>query len=160
MNLVGPGPVDVHYDDAHAALAGVRPAGRWVDLGTGAGFPGIVLAAQAPEARVELVDSRRKRCTFLEEAVALSGATGIDVRNERVEVLDAGVYDGVTARAFAAPEVVVAEARRLLKPGGVVVLFLQDDGPLPPHPGFEVAGETPYSVAGLRRRSVTLRKLS
>src|SRR5688572_1968559 len=38
MNLVGPGDLEEHYADSEAALAGLRPVGRWADLGTGAGF--------------------------------------------------------------------------------------------------------------------------
>lgn len=65
MNLVGPGPIAPHFADSEAALAGLDPVGRWVDLGSGAGFPGLVLAAMYPSVAVDLVDSRKKRCVFL-----------------------------------------------------------------------------------------------
>lgn len=159
MNLVGPGSLDVHYADARRALAGLDAAGAWVDLGTGAGFPGVVLAAMFPAATVELVDSRAKRCVFLEEVVERAGATGVTVRCARLESLPDGAYDGVTARALAPPPEVLDYARRLLRPGGRVVLFLQEDGQLLDHPGFEAVGGNAYIVDGKARRSVFLRKL-
>jgi 16S rRNA (guanine527-N7)-methyltransferase len=160
MNLVGPGPVDVHYADARAALQGLGARGLWVDLGTGAGFPGIVLAAMFPEAEVELVDSRQKRCVFLEEVLGRAATTGVRVRCLRLESLEPGAYDGLTARALAEPAVVLEHARTLLKPGGRVVLFLQGDAPVPPHEGFVVAGDRRYQVGGKGRRSVWLDRLA
>ena len=74
MNLVGPGPVDLHYADCAEAVRGLDPQGQWADLGTGAGFPGVVLAAQYPELHLDLVDSRRKRCAFLEQVLAQAAA--------------------------------------------------------------------------------------
>ena len=160
MNLVGPGSLDIHYDDAHRALAAVPPAtGRWADLGTGAGFPGVIFAALHPDASIELVDSRVKRCVFLEEVVDRAGATGIDVRNMRIEDLEDGVYDGIMARALAAPAEVVALARRLLRPvDGRVILFLQAHAETPAHDGFRVEHEVSYEVDGKARRSVVLRR--
>jgi 16S rRNA (guanine527-N7)-methyltransferase len=157
MNLVGPGPIDVHYDDARLALTGLEPTGHWADLGTGAGFPGVVLAAMFPGVAIDLVDSRQKRCVFLEEVVGRAGATGVEVRNQRIEELDDQQYDGITARALTAPEGVVALARRLVRPGGQVVLFLQAEAVTPAHDGMDVILETPYVVDGKSRRSVVLR---
>jgi 16S rRNA (guanine527-N7)-methyltransferase len=157
MNLVGPGPIDVHYTDAERALAGRELTGHWADLGTGAGFPGIVLAARHPRVRLDLVDSRRKRCVFLEECVHRSGATGLEVRCTRVETLPDAHYDGVVSRAFAPPPAVFEHARRLLKPGGQIGFFLQDDTRLPAAEDFEHVAETPYVVDGKSRRSVWLR---
>ena len=164
MNLVGPGDIGVHYDDASRALAGLEPTGRWVDLGTGAGFPGIVLAAEHPDLQVDLVDSRRKRCVFLEHVLGgLPGPDGdrdrarVRVLCQRVEALPAVAYDGVTARAFAPPEAVMEHARRLLKPGGTLVLFLQGDARVPPSADFREERDTPYTVGGKARRAVSLR---
>jgi hypothetical protein len=69
-------------------------------------------------------------------------------------------YTGVTARAFAPPERVLAHAARLLKPHGTAVLFLQDDTVLPSDSRFGVVAERPYSVAGRHRRSVELTLLA
>lgn len=156
MNLVGPGPIGVHFDDCADALAGLDASGRWVDLGSGAGFPGLVLAARHPDAHVQLVDSRAKRCAFLEQVVGEAGAEGVTITCDRVETLPSHSYDGITARAFAPPADVLAHAARLLVPGGQVVLFLQDDTVVDVPPTFSVVRETPYVGDGRRRRSLTL----
>jgi len=164
MNLVGPGPVEEHFDDCHRALAAVAPTGHWADLGSGAGFPGLVLAARAPSLRLDLVDSRQKRCTFLEMVLeeAEVDPTQVQVHCTRVEKLPSETYDGVVSRAFAAPATALEHAERLLVPGGVAVLFLQDHAPDCPHPQAEdprwtVFHVEPYRVGGRRRKAVQLR---
>ena len=72
MNLVGPGPIEVHFTDCERALEGLEPRGEWADLGSGAGFPGLVLAELHPELSLILVESRRKRCWFLEHVLTLN----------------------------------------------------------------------------------------
>lgn len=159
MNLIGPGPAAEHVEDCDKALAGLRPEGRWVDLGSGAGFPGLVLAARWPELSVDLVDSRRKRCVFLEQVLGTAGVapSRVRVRNARVEDLE-GPYDGLVARAFAPPDEVLAHAARLLRPGGLAVLFLQADADVPIPDGFEVFHVERYRLGGKDRRSVTVRR--
>jgi len=151
MNLIGPGPLEGHYEDAEKGLQGWEIEGRWADLGTGAGFPGIVLADRFPNVDVELVDSRRKRCVFLEEVASRAGASAanITVRNVRVEALDSGVYDGVVARAFAPPDEVLIYARRLLKPGGQALLFwLKSQGVASLRDGMTMGPRRDYTVQG------------
>ncbi len=159
MNLVGPGDVGVHFDDCTLALAGLEPQGHWVDLGSGAGFPGLVLAALFPELKVDLVDSRQKRCVFLEAVLGEAGvAQGrVTVHQARAETIE-GPYDGLVARAFTAPEVVLDYAQSLLRPGGLVVLFLQDDAQVPVREGFASFHVEHYTVDGKRRKAVTLRR--
>ena len=158
MNLVGPGPIQEHFDDCARALVGIEPQGRWADLGTGAGFPGVPLAARWPELQVDLVDSRRKRCTFLEHVLEEAGVDPGRVRVicDRVENLS-GPYDGVVSRAFTAPEGFLGHGARLLRPGGVAVLFLQADAAIPDHERFEVFHVEPYRLGSKRRKSVALR---
>lgn len=160
MNLVGPGSIGVHFEDCASALAGLKATGAWVDLGSGAGFPGLVLAARSPEATVELVDSRQKRCAFLEQVVGEAEAAGVTVTCARVEELPSAAYDGVTARAFAAPTEVLEHARRLLRGEGRVVLFLQEDGEVPDAPDFVIERDNAYNVEGKRRRGVVLRRVT
>src|SRR4051794_36896370 len=70
LGFLGPGPVDVHIAHALAFTAGRPEATRAVDLGSGGGVPGLVLAQLAwPQCRWVLVDSMVRRCAFLREAV-------------------------------------------------------------------------------------------
>lgn len=161
MNLVGPGPIAPHYADSAAALGWLTPSGRWADLGAGAGFPGIPFAARFPEVAVDLVEIRQKRCTFL-EAVLLEASAALKTRPAPVRVLCTRIedlpdhsYDGIVARALAPPAEVLEHARRLLVPGGTVVLFLQDTD-APGAPDFTPAGEHRYVVDGKARRAVAL----
>ena len=158
MNLVGPGPIGEHFDDCNLGLAGLLPTGRWADLGSGAGFPGLVLAAAHPELQVDLIDSRRKRCTFLERVV-LDAAQGhrIRVLCERVEDVPGALYDGVTARAFTPTPEALEHAARLLRPGGLALLFLQLDQGV--SGGWETLRETRYRLPdGRERRTLLMRQ--
>jgi 16S rRNA (guanine527-N7)-methyltransferase len=155
MNLVGPGPIDVHFEDCRRGLDGLALAGRWADLGSGAGFPGLVLADRFPSLSVDLVDSRSKRCVFLERVVAEAEASDrIRVHCARVEELPDGAWDGVTARAFAPVDEVLAHADRLLRAGGSALVFLQLDQE-PTQPGWRAVHEVRYALSdGRPRRTV------
>jgi 16S rRNA (guanine527-N7)-methyltransferase len=93
-----------------------------VDLGSGAGLPGIVLALLLPDAEVTLLEPMAKRAAFLEECVAELGLGNTGVRRARAEEL-AGtlMMDVVTARAVAPLDRLAAMAVRLLRPGGIVL---------------------------------------
>ncbi len=155
MNLVGPGPVEEHFDDARRALDGLAPTGRWVDLGSGAGFPGLILAELFPDVELELVDSRAKRCWFLEHVLATAPARPgpTRVRNTRVEALPAAHYDGVVSRGVAPPPPVIDPPRGRGRPGGALVLLLQDDAEVPLPDDFRRERTNRYRVAGRARRS-------
>lgn len=158
MDLVGPGPVQPHYDDCLQAVRDLPVTGAWVDLGSGAGFPGFVLAACFPEATVHLVERRQKRATFLETAVAEAKLRNARVLCDDTAAQPAGAFDGVISRAYKPPPDLLPEAHRLLKPGGLLVLMLAAD-PAPPSPGFELFHVKHYEVDGRPRQAVTLKKL-
>lgn len=161
MNLVGPGPARFHLEDCAEALRVLSaPAGRWVDLGSGAGFPGLVFAARFPAVPLDLVDSRRKRCVFLEEVLAAglpAEHAPVDVRCARIEDLPAATWDGAMARGLAAPAQVLAWAERVLVPGGRLLLMLTAGQPLHPPEGWQVEAEYAYAIDGRERRAVLLR---
>jgi 16S rRNA (guanine527-N7)-methyltransferase len=119
--------VDVHVADALVALdlAEVRSARRMADLGSGAGFPGLVLAAAMPAARVSLVEASAKKCAFLARAVDAMGLANVEIVPVRAEEWDAGMgrCDLVTARALAPLNVLVEYAAPLLEPGGALVAW-------------------------------------
>lgn len=153
MDLVGPGPLEPHLVDASESVAGLEATGRWADLGSGAGFPGVALAAAWPDARVDLVESRLKRAVFLENLVAEAGLGNARVLRQRAEDLEPG-YAGLISRAFLPPEAYLSLARPLLAPGGRVVVLLGDRGFTPPE-GWLSLDERRYAVPdGARRRIV------
>lgn len=155
MDLVGPGPLSPHFTDAARAVDALGPVtGRWADLGSGAGFPGVALAARNPGATVLLVESRRKRATFLETVVAQAPLPNTTVACARTEDLP-GPFDGLISRAYKAPEGVLQDAARLLAPGGRVALMLGDADWSPP-PGWRVVAAARYPVEDGHRRLVVL----
>ncbi|HEY1631049.1 MAG TPA: 16S rRNA (guanine(527)-N(7))-methyltransferase RsmG [Rhizomicrobium sp.] len=87
-------------DSAQLAPLIPQSAKSLIDLGSGAGFPGMVLALLRPELRVVLTDSIAKKCRFLEEVAVRTGAN-VEVRNARMESLKPEPFDVVTARACA-----------------------------------------------------------
>ena len=165
MNLVGPGDLEPHYLDARRGLAGLHPVGLWADLGSGAGFPGIVFAAMFPEVAVHLIERRQKRAVFLEavliEARDLVAARPAPIEVQRVDLtaLSPGTYDGVLARALAPAAEVLTIAWPLLKPGGQAVLFIQGDAREPHVDGYARVAVHPYRVEGRAHKTVSWRKI-
>jgi 16S rRNA (guanine527-N7)-methyltransferase len=119
--------LDAHVADALVALDldELRAAARIADLGSGAGFPGLVLAAALPDAAVALVEANGRKCAFLQEAVEAMGLANATVVWERAEAWSAGreSQDVVTARALAPLAVVVEYAAPLLREGGSLVAW-------------------------------------
>ncbi len=87
-------------DSAQLVRFEPKPSSSWVDIGSGAGLPGIVIAALV-EGPVTLVEPRRLRAAFLQETVAESGlATRVTVKASKIENVR-GQFDVITARAVA-----------------------------------------------------------
>src|SRR6266568_1151267 len=124
--MVGPGPVEAHLDHAEALAAAVSADfhGRFLDLGSRAGVPGLVLLAVWPRATGVLLDARRRRCSFLEGAVQeLELADRAAVACSRAEELARdrefrGVFELVVARGFGAPATTAECAAGFLEEGG------------------------------------------
>jgi 16S rRNA (guanine527-N7)-methyltransferase len=155
MNLVGPGPLRPHFVDSRGAVAGLDATGRWADLGSGAGFPGIALAEACPSAQVLLVESRLKRAQFLKRLVIETGLGNVEVFHGRSESLEPGL-DGLISRAYRVPEAVLKDAQRLLLPAGRAVL-LSGSG-LAEMAGWQVLHADRYPVVdGDRVRTVMAR---
>ncbi|QYJ07303.1 16S rRNA (guanine(527)-N(7))-methyltransferase RsmG [Qipengyuania flava] len=75
--------------------------GPWLDLGSGAGFPGLVIAAMRPEISVILVESRARRVEWLERVAALMGLQNCRVEGQRLEKVEDFEASVISARAFA-----------------------------------------------------------
>ncbi len=116
---------DVHLADSLAALElGVFGDGqRLVDIGAGAGFPGLPLAIACPASSVVLVDSQMRKCAFMGRAAASSKLTNAEVVCRRIEEWNAGflVHDIALARALAPQPVVLEYAAPLLRLGGLLI---------------------------------------
>ncbi len=124
-NLVGPATLAEvwtrHIADALQLLHLAPEATRWLDLGSGAGIPGLVLAIAGrdrPGFRVDLIESNARKCAFLTEAARLTGAPA-RVHNARIEEA-IGAQEGVEivcARALAPLSQLLAWTEPLLKTG-------------------------------------------
>jgi 16S rRNA (guanine527-N7)-methyltransferase len=119
--------VDVHLADSLIALSldPVRSARTIVDIGSGAGFPGLPLAIALPGADVSLVESTGRKCEFLERAVGVAELANVRVIHARVELLadSRGRYELATARALAPLAVVAEYAAPLLAEHGTLVAW-------------------------------------
>lgn len=119
--------VDAHIADALVALELEPVSSAWqiADLGSGAGFPGLVLAVALPEARVWLVESNQRKCEFLDRAIERMDLDNAHAVPERVEAWEEGIRrcDLVTARALAPLNVLVEYAAPLLRPQGALVAW-------------------------------------
>lgn len=98
------------------------PAGEWLDLGTGAGFPGLAIAALQPGRSVTLVDSRRLRTEWLQRAADNLGLANVRVVLSRVEDLPSGPHAVISARAFAPLDKLVTLSARFSTPDTVWLL--------------------------------------
>jgi len=133
--FLGPGPIDAHVRHARAlaGFAGAAPE-SFLDLGSGGGVPGLVLAEEWPEARGILLEARARRCAFLDDAVTVLGLEGrLAVACGRAEelardpALRASV-DLVVARSFAPPAVTAECAVGFLRPAGRLLVAEPPDG--------------------------------
>jgi 16S rRNA (guanine527-N7)-methyltransferase len=120
----------VHVADSLAGLEvdGLRDARLIADLGSGAGLPGLVLAAALPQARVVLVESVRRKAEWIAATAAACGLANAEAVWARAEAWEAGrgICDAVTARALASLPVLCEYAAPLLREGGVLVCWKGD----------------------------------
>lgn len=127
MNLVGPNELELfwsrHALDSAQLIKFASQAKRWVDLGSGAGFPGLVVAAflaDQPDTAMHLVESTGKKAAFL-RSVAEEAGLPVKVFNQRIEDFGAGegLYQVVTARALAPLNRLIPYAKPILDRGAI-----------------------------------------
>jgi 16S rRNA (guanine527-N7)-methyltransferase len=142
--------VQRHVADSLSALElpFVREAKRIADLGSGAGWPGLALAAALPGARVSLVESAIRHCRYLERAVEVSGLENVTVVNARAETWPEGIgaHDLVVVRALAPLPVLVEYAAPLLELGGALVAWKGRVEPVEEADGLAAASEVGMSA--------------
>jgi len=116
-----------HLADSLVALElpGVPAARCVVDIGSGAGLPGLPLAIALPEARFALLESASRKCAFIKGAVEACGLTNVEVVHARAESWRAGLdkFEVGLSRAVASLEVSLEYAAPLLRPGGVFIAW-------------------------------------
>lgn len=116
-----------HFGESLLAAKHFELRGRLLDIGTGAGFPGLALKIAFPELAVTLLEPVAKKRAFLKEAARVCGFEQVEVRGERLEDIaeqSAGQFDTATMRAVGNLESLVPLAARCVKPGGQVLLWL------------------------------------
>jgi len=136
LGFLGPGPSVFHVEHALLTVSLSPTEGKALDLGSGGGVPGLVVAVARPGLDVVLLDSMAKRCDFLAEAIHQLGiADQVKVEHGRAEVLAQrpdlrASFDLVTARSFGPPAATAECAAGFLRSGArLLVSEPPDDDP-------------------------------
>ncbi len=129
-NLVGPGTpeqwLERHTLDSLAAEP-FLPSGPVLDIGSGAGFPGLPVAVARPDCRLTLVEPRQKRAAFLRNAVATCGLVNAVIEERSVGKGERGAFTAAISRATWPLPRLLELAAPLVASGGRVVAFLGAD---------------------------------
>ena len=153
--FLGPGPVSPQRRHAEAFLPSLRGRRRVLDLGSGGGLPGLVLASAMPDCGFVLLDGNERRCRFLERSVDALGLQGrVRIELGRAEELARrpdlrGGFDAVVARSFGPPAATAECAAGFLgEPGDLLVVSEPPEGSAErwPPEGLEVLGLRPVGL--------------
>jgi 16S rRNA (guanine527-N7)-methyltransferase len=162
LGVLGPGPVRDHIEHAEKfvrALVGVPAGERILDLGSGGGVPGLVIAERRPDLTIVLLDSMQRRVALLEEAIdQLGWGARVSAVLSRAETFgrdssQRASFAAVTARSFGPPATVAECASPLLMVGGLLIVSEPPDQPDRwPASGLSEFGlvAEPSSVPGLQ----------
>jgi 16S rRNA (guanine527-N7)-methyltransferase len=146
--FLGPGPIERHLRHAAGFVSLARTqseseSARLLDLGSGGGLPGLVIAEAWPTATLVLLEANERRAQFLERAVVRCGfQERVQVAHLRAEIagrdpLYRGSFDGVVVRSFGAPAVVAECSAPLLRKGGWLIV---SEPPGDPNEGLQTDG--------------------
>ena len=125
-----------HFLDC-AALQKLLKTGSVIDLGTGPGFPGICLAIIEPKRKITLVDSNRKKTTFLTHVKNELELNSVIVRNERVEHINRINDENIVCRAFKEPEEIVKGLKDKITKRNKITLMVSRESPVS-FSGFDI----------------------
>ena len=142
-----------HLLDSLAVVPHVANATTILDVGSGAGLPGIPLALALPQAQITLLDSNQKKTAFLDQALIELQLRNAGVVCERAEKYQSNqLFSVVVSRAFSDLAAFVAQAGRLVAPGGTLLAMKGV------HPADEIAqltgGESEFTLSGVTSLSV------
>ena len=157
-----------HYIDGALAAEFMDPSGLTLDLGSGAGFPGLPLAIRRPGWPLLLAEPRGRRLAFIEEAAALLGLDNVSVYPHKAGPRFDRAVDNLVSRDFEPTAAILARAAAWLPAGGRVYLMkgprvdreLEEAAREPQWAEFELESDRAYTLGagGLRRRFLTWRK--
>ncbi len=147
--------VDLYLADALviAASRDVAKGRRWIDVGSGAGAPGLVLALLAPDLELTLVEPKARRVAFLRSAVGALSLANVRVERSRSDALPAGGWQVALSRATLPPPEWLAEGARLATDAVWVLLARAEP---PALGGWHVARDVGYRLplGGAERRAL------
>lgn len=149
--------VENHILDSLQVAPWVGGRRRLADIGSGAGLPGIPLAIAAPHLNVVLVESRRRKASFLRAVRRETDLSNVEVFEGRAEDL-AESFDVVISRALGPMRTFLDLAETLLLPGGLAIAMKSKAALSAPerHAAFEAPKVIAYDLAGDRRRLLLL----
>jgi 16S rRNA (guanine527-N7)-methyltransferase len=148
--------VDLMLADAFVLARHLPLAARVVDVGSGAGAPGLALALTRPDLRVTLVEPLGKRASFLRTAIGDARRADIGLERVRGEALQGRrAWDAAISRATLAPQAWLDLGATLAAPGGCVGVLLAKDAP-PAHPRARILTNVAYAwpLTGAERRAL------
>jgi 16S rRNA (guanine527-N7)-methyltransferase len=147
--------VDVHLADSLVALelAALRDASSIVDIGAGAGFPGLALAIALPGCRLTLVDGNGRKCEFVARMAAAAGIENAAAVCVRVEQWPDGIaaHDVALARAVGPQPVVLEYAAPLLRVGGTLLDWRGQRDPEEEERSLRACGELGLELVRIER---------
>lgn len=109
----------LHLLDGLSVIPHLPLAGRVLDVGSGMGVPGVIIAIMCPYLQVTLIDSNGKKAAFLRQVKIELGLTNLEVINQKVEAFKPQLpYEIIISRAFANLQLFVELTGNLLKPDG------------------------------------------
>jgi 16S rRNA (guanine527-N7)-methyltransferase len=140
-----------HFLDSLTVVFALRGRATLVDVGSGAGFPGVPVAIACPAMRVTCVESVHKKAAFL-QALRRELRLDLEVLAARDAALEQ-TYDAAVSRATWDPAEWLQHGGRLVRPGGVLIAMQSaQQAPLVAPPGFVSAEERWFTVGEARRK--------
>jgi 16S rRNA (guanine527-N7)-methyltransferase len=120
-----------HYLDSLALAKFIGPESFWLDVGTGAGFPGLPCKIVRPDSRAMVIDKNQKKITFVKEAIRILSLNNIEALKQDADIdgfrnILAGKLDLVVSRALSEPSYAFDICFKYVKKGGVLCLMLTE----------------------------------
>lgn len=146
--------VEHHIVDSLHVAAHLSGCNRLADIGSGAGLPGVPLAIALPKMQVCLIESRRKKASFLREARRSLGLDNVEIVEGRAEAITDPRFDALTSRALGPVKEFLQVATKLLRQGGTAIAMRGPQGSrdVVVHSEFALARTVSYRLALERER--------